>query len=325
MPKSLLNPDLSVVVPLYNEEGNVLNMHARLKAVLLTITTNFETIYVDDGSRDATVERVLSIQDPNTFLVKLSRNFGHQIAVSAGLDYSRGKAVVIIDGDMQDPPELIPELYKKYQDGYHVVFAKRRMRKGESAFKLLTARLFYRILNQLTTIEIPLDTGDFRLIDRSVVLHLQNMPERSKFLRGQIAWLGLRQVEVLYDRDSRLHGNTGYTLNKMLSLAISGITGFSDKPLRFVSRLGVYISILSFFLILYALYSHFILEKTVSGWTSTILAVSFFGGIQLLSLGVIGEYLSRMHQNLQQRPLYIVAETICLKEKMQERISKDNC
>lgn len=304
-------PKLSVVVPLYNEEGNVLTMHERLSNALKSFTTDYEIIYVDDGSSDQTMQQLYGLVDSKAHYLKLSRNFGHQIAVSAGLDYCRGEAVVIIDGDMQDPPEVIPELYAEYKEGFHVVYARRRKREGESAFKLVTARMFYRILNKLTSIDIPVDTGDFRLIDRAVVDHLKQMPERNKFLRGQIAWLGFKQTAVLYDRDSRVHGSTGYTFKKMLNLAMTGITGFSDKPLRFVSKMGVYISILSFFLILYALYSHFILERTIAGWTSMILAVSFFGGIQLLSLGVIGEYMSRMHQNIQNRPLYIVEETTC--------------
>ncbi len=300
---------LSVVVPVYNEEKNVSNLHARLSAACRSITDAYEILYVDDGSRDWTLRGLQSINDSNAYYLQLSRNFGHQIAVSAGLEYARGEAVVIIDGDLQDPPELIPDLYKKYEEGYNVVYARRRKRKGESAFKRITAKMFYRVLNKLTTIDIPLDTGDFRLIDRNVVDYLAKMPEHNKFLRGQIAWLGLKQTDVLYDRDARTEGSTGYTFKKMLNLAITGITGFSDQPLKLVTRLGLSISLVSFGLIIYALYSHYILDQTLTGWTSLIFAISFFGGIQLISLGIIGEYLSRIHQNVQGRPLYIVQDT----------------
>ncbi|KAB2808724.1 glycosyltransferase family 2 protein [Phaeocystidibacter luteus] len=298
--------ELSVVVPVFNEEQNLSNLHHRLKVVCESISSSYEIIFVDDGSSDATLLGLQQITDEKAFFLQLSRNFGHQIAVSAGLEYTRGEAVIIIDGDLQDPPELIPALYAKFKEGYNVVYAKRNKRKGESPFKLITAKAFYRFLNHLTSVEIPLDTGDFRLIDRRVVEYLSQMPEHNKFLRGQIAWLGMRQTEVLYDRDAREHGTTGYSFKKMLNLAVTGITGFSDQPLKLVTRLGLSISVLSFGLILYALYSHFILDETITGWTSLIFAISFFGGIQLISLGIIGEYLSRIHQNVQGRPLYIV-------------------
>ncbi|NVK28986.1 MAG: glycosyltransferase family 2 protein [Flavobacteriia bacterium] len=314
--------DLSVVVPLFNEEQNLPNLYRRLKEVCTSITDSHEIIFVDDGSSDSTRQGLQNMEDPQSYYLHLSRNFGHQIAVSAGLEYSRGEAVVIIDGDLQDPPELIPELYAKYNEGYNVVYARRKKRKGESVFKLITAKAFYRILNRLTSINIPVDTGDFRLIDRQVVAYLSKMPEHNKFLRGQIAWLGMRQTDVLYDRDAREHGTTGYSFKKMLNLAISGITGFSDQPLKLVTRLGLSISVLSFGLILYALYSHFILGETITGWTSLIFAISFFGGIQLISLGIIGEYLSRIHQNVQDRPLYIVQDSNHPKHHFNSRLNK---
>lgn len=306
--------ELSIVVPLFNEEGNVNEMHQRLTTVASSITSNYELILVDDGSSDSTYAAMKELGNEHTFYIKLSRNFGHQVAVMAGLDHARGKAIVIIDGDMQDPPEVISSLYAKHLEGFNVVYARRNKRKGESAFKLLTAKLFYRILNRLTSVEIPVDTGDFRLIDRKVLDYLKQMPEHNKFLRGQIAWLGMNQTEVLYDREARAHGSTGYTFRKMLSLAITAITSFSDSPLRLVTRLGLWISLLSFLLILYALYSHFVIHQTITGWTSLILAISFFGGIQLLSLGIIGEYLSRIHHNVRDRPLYVVQESTLEKE-----------
>ncbi|MDE5735965.1 MAG: glycosyltransferase family 2 protein, partial [Bacteroidales bacterium] len=253
--------------------------------------------------------RMLAAADPHVFYVNFSRNFGHQIAVTAGLDYARGQAVVIIDGDLQDPPELIPELYRKYREGYEVVYAQREKRKGESWFKKATAKWFYRILRRITNIQIPVDTGDFRLIDRKVVDCLKRMPEKNKFLRGQIAWIGFRQAAVMFERQERLHGKTGYPFAKMLKFALDGITGFSDKPLAWVTKAGFCISALSFVIILYALCSHFIFKQTVSGWTSIIVSSMFLGGIQLFSLGIIGEYVNRINKNVLNRPLYIVEST----------------
>lgn len=300
--------DLSVVVPIYEEELNLPELHKRLTATLKGMDISYELWFVNDGSKDgsASVLRQLAAQDPNTYFLMFSRNFGHQIAVMAGLDNVRGKAVVIMDGDLQDPPELIPELYATYSEGYEVVYARRRSREGESWFKKATAKLFYRLLKKLTEVDIPLDTGDFRLIDQKVVAYLKEMPEQSKFLRGQIAWMGFRSAEVLFDRDSRMHGKSHYPLKKMLRFALDGITGFSDKPLLWVSRLGFSISAISGGLIAYALLTHFIWERTITGWTSLMITLTFLGGVQLLAIGVIGQYLSRMHRNLQGRPLYVV-------------------
>ena len=304
-------PDISVIVPIYNESKIIGELFQRLSTALLTISPEFEIIFVNDGSRDSSLEKLieLSNKDKRVFYINFSRNFGHQIAVSAGLDHASGKAIVIIDGDLQDPPELIPELYKKYKEGYEVVYAQRRQREGESAFKKLTAKFFYRLLNKMTSIEIPLDTGDFRLMDSKVKDYLLKMPEQNKFLRGQIAWLGFRQTAVQFDRDSRKYGTTGYSLNKMLKFAVDGITGFSDKPLNFVTRFGVILSLVSFLVILYALYSYFILNHVMRGWTSMIISFSLIGGIQLLSIGIIGEYLARINKNVLQRPLYIIWDT----------------
>ena len=214
--------------------------------------------------------------------------------------------MVIIDGDLQDPPEVIPELYEKHKSGYDVVYARRSERKGETWFKRATAKLFYRVLRRSTAIDIPLDTGDFRLIDRKVVDALKKMPEQNKFLRGQIAWLGFRQGEVLFSRDKRRYGKTGYPLSKMLRFAMDGITAFSDRPLKLVTAMGFAISFLSFVIIIYAMYSHFVLLRTITGWTSLIISSTFIGGVQLLSIGIIGEYISRMNKNILNRPLYVV-------------------
>ena len=283
--------DLSIVVPIYNEEKGIPELVRRLSAAAASITEDYELIFVNDGSRDGSMELLRSLckGDDRFFYINLSRNFGHQIAVSAGLDHVRGKATVIIDGDLQDPPELIPELYAKYREGYEVVYAQRKHREGETWFKKATAKGFYRTMRKITSIDMPLDTGDF--------------------LRGQIAWMGFRQTGVQFDRDERKYGQTNYPLRKMLALAIDGITGFSSRPLEWVAQLGAWVSLLSLFVIVYALISHFLLDKTVSGWTSVIVSSMFLGGVQLICLGVIGTYISKINKNIVARPLYLVAES----------------
>ena len=307
----LKSPEISIVVPLYNEEKNIRLMYDRLVSSILKITSNFEIIYVNDGSKDNSFLELLKLsnEDERVKYINFSRNFGHQIAVTAGLDYSKGTAVVIIDGDLQDPPEVIPEMYAKHKEGFEVVYGQRLKRKGDNFFKKITAKYFYRILKKITSINIPLDTGDFRLIDQKIVKDLKNMPEQNKFLRGQIAWLGYRQTSVFFERDERKFGETGYPFSKMLKFALDGITGFSDVPLQFVTKTGIFISFISFLVILYAIFSHFILERTITGWTSLIISSMFIGGVQLISVGIIGEYISRINKNVQNRPLYIVSET----------------
>ncbi|GIV41385.1 MAG: putative glycosyltransferase YkcC [Vicingaceae bacterium] len=305
--------EISVVVPIHNEERNIPELYERLQKTLIQISQQYEIIFVNDGSKDNSLNEILKIAeiDSKVFYINFSRNFGHQIAVMAGLDASSGQAVVIIDGDLQDPPELIVDLYKKYKQGFEVVYARRKERKGESMFKKLSAKIFYRLLKRITSIDIPLDTGDFRLIDRKVVNYLKKMPEQNKFLRGQIAWLGFRQTEVLFVRDKRKFGKSGYSLGKMIQFAMDGITGFSDKPLQLVTKMGLFISLFSFLIILYAIYSHFILHRTITGWTSLIISSAFIGGVQLLSIGIIGEYISRINKNVLNRPLYIIDKTNC--------------
>ncbi|HEX2935051.1 MAG TPA: glycosyltransferase family 2 protein [Bacteroidales bacterium] len=303
-----MEPEISVIVPIYNEEQNIPELYRRLHATVSEITPNYEFIFVNDGSKDHSLFQLIKLANgnPHVYYISFSRNFGHQVAVSAGIDTCKGKAVVIMDGDLQDPPELIKELYSKYKEGYEVVYAKRASRKGESFFKKATAKLFYRILKSLTTISIPVDTGDYRLMDQKIVHYLRQMPEQNKFLRGQIAWLGFRQTHVLFSRDKRKYGKTGYSFFKMLRFALDGITGFSDMPLQIVRNLGFLISFVSFIVILYAIYSHFILHRTITGWTSLIISSMFIGGIQLISIGIIGEYISRINKNVLKRPLYIV-------------------
>jgi len=309
--------ELSIVVPIFNEEQNLPELHSRLSDAARAITPSYEIVFVNDGSRDESraILVLLSQRDEHVYYIHFSRNFGHQIAVTAGLDRCRGKSVVIIDGDLQDPPEVIPELYEKHKSGCDVVYARRSERKGETWFKRSTAKLFYRVLRRSTAIDIPLDTGDFRLIDRKVVDALKQMPEQNKFLRGQIAWLGFRQGEVLFSRDKRRYGKTGYPLSKMLRFAMDGITAFSDRPLKLVTAMGFAISFLSFAIIVYAMYSHFVLLRTITGWTSLIISSTFIGGVQLLSIGIIGEYISRMNKNILNRPLYVVESSNLESEK----------
>ena len=303
--------ELSVIVPIYNEEKIIDELHQRLTNAVKSITNDFEIIYINDGSKDNSILKLQHLVDnfDRTFYINFSRNFGHQIAVSAGLDYCKGDAVVIIDGDLQDPPELIPELYKKHKEGFEVVYAKRESREGETFFKKITAKLFYITLQKLTSIDIPLDTGDFRLIDRKIVECLKLMPEKNKFLRGQISWIGFNQTAVYFKRDARKYGKSGYPLSKMLSFALDGITSFSNKPLSFVTNIGFYLSIFSFLIILYAIFSHFCLKQTITGWTSLIISSMFIGGVQLISIGIIGEYISRINNNILNRPLYIIKNT----------------
>lgn len=302
--------DLSVIIPSYNEERNVGIMHERLTKTLSEITDSYEMIFVNDCSKDQTLLRIkeLAEKDSHVKYLSFSRNFGHQIAVSAGLDFCTGEAVVIIDGDLQDPPELITQMYERYKEGYKVVYAKRKTREGETWFKKATAKIFYRLLASMTSIDIPVDVGDFRLIDRVIVEHLRNMPEKSKYIRGQIAWIGYKQTFVEYHRDARLYGTTNYPLKKMLRFALDGITAFSDKPLKIASGLGIFSAIVSLLALVYALISHFCFHATITGWTSLILSVLFIGGVQLITIGIIGEYIARINNDVRNRPLYILDE-----------------
>ncbi|MBQ5874136.1 MAG: glycosyltransferase family 2 protein [Bacteroidales bacterium] len=315
--------EISVIVPSFNEEKNVPLICERLTSTLSQISDDYEIIFVNDCSKDNTLEVIkqLSKKDSHVKYISFSRNFGHQIAVSAGLDLCKGEAVVIIDADLQDPPELILEMYKKYKEGYKVVYARRKSREGETWFKKITAKLFYRFLSAMTSIEIPVDVGDFRLVDKVIVKHLRNMPEKSKYIRGQISWIGYKQTFVEYHRDARLYGKTNYPLKKMLRLAFDGITAFSDKPLKMASAIGILSAIISLLAIIYALFSHFIFDSVVSGWTSLIISVLFIGGVQLITIGIIGEYIARINNDVRNRPLYIIDEDNI--EKEQKNIEKD--
>ncbi len=303
--------DLSIIIPIYNEEGNIQILLDRLSGVVNSLNLDVEYVFINDGSRDRSMELIkeLANKNPAVRYIDLSRNFGHQIAVSAGIDKCNSKAAIIIDADLQDPPELIVDLYKKWQEGFEVVYAKRRARKGENFMKKFTARLFYQTLKRITSINIPVDTGDFRIIDRKVVLALREMPEQQKFLRGQISWIGFRQTFVEYDRDPRFAGETGYTYKKMIRFALDGITSFSNFPLKFATIAGFFVSGITFLLSIYALYSRLITKDYVPGWTSLMLAILFIGGVQLISIGIIGEYISRLSTNVRNRPLYLIGDT----------------
>jgi len=304
---------LSVVVPMYNEERNVAPLLARLVPVLegLAGDAGYEIVLVNDGSSEGTLAAMHAAVEryPNIVVVDLSRNFGHQLAATAGIELAEGEAVVLMDGDLQDPPELIAEFLARYREGYDVVYAVRRTRKGESFFKLLTARLFYRIIKRLTKVSIPVDTGDFRLMSRRVVEALRRSPERHRFLRGMVSWVGFRQIGVEYDRDERLSGFTKYPFTKMMRFAIDGITSFSDVPLRFVSYFGFFASAAA---LIYALVV--VGFKVLSlhppgytrGWASTIVAVLFLGGVQLIGIGIVGEYIGRIYDEVKGRPLYLI-------------------
>jgi dolichol-phosphate mannosyltransferase len=299
--------DLSVIIPIYNEEMNLVPMNNRIIAALSPLGIPYEIVYVNDGSKDNSLPIIMGLSEENASVkyIDFSRNFGHQIAISAGLEHAIGERIVIMDGDGQDPPELIPDLLKKSLEGFEVVYAKRKKRKGESFLKKLTAKLFYRFLANITQIEIPLDTGDFRLIHRKVQKVLLNMPEQHKYLRGQIAWIGFNSTFVEYDREERMGGNTKFTYGKMMRFATDGISGFSNWPLKVATMLGFAVSGIAFMLIIYSLYQKFF-GFTEVGWTSLHISVLFLGGVQLLGIGILGEYLGRVSENVKNRPTYIV-------------------
>lgn len=306
------NVELSIVVPVYNEELIIEALRNRLVAVASSITDDYEIIFVNDGSRDTSLLKLKEVcaQNPKLHYISFSRNFGHQIAISAGMDYARGNAIVTIDGDLQDPPELMTEMYAQYQQGFKVIYAKRSKRKGESFFKLFTAKMFYRLMARLVSFEIPLDVGDYRMISRDVLTYVKKMKEYDKYLRGQIAWLGFKSTYVEYERDERKFGTTNYPFKKMLRLAFNGITAFSDSPLKLATSMGFTVCLLSFIILMYAVYMFiFDHQNVLPGWASTIVSITFIGGVQLLCLGMIGEYISRIINNVRARPLYVIDQT----------------
>lgn len=302
---------VSVVLPIFNEEEGLKAFFEELHATLLGLGEEFEVILVNDGSTDGSFDRILELCGayPQARYLKLSRNFGHQIAISAGIDHARGSHVVLMDSDGQDPPQEILRLLDKAREGYDVVYAQRISRGKESMVKRWTARWFYSLLNRITSIPIPMDVGDFRVVNRKVVNALRQMPEKQRYLRGQIAWIGFKQTSITYHRRNRSEGETKYTYRKMFRLALDGITSFSNWPLRLATITGFVCAFIGFILILYTLYARFVSGNYEPGWASLMITVIFIGGIQLIGIGIIGEYIGRINENVKDRPMYIVDRT----------------
>ncbi len=302
----------SIVAPCWNEEGNLPELYRRITEVMEQTGEPWELVLINDGSRDRTPEimRQLHEADPRVHFIDFARNFGHQLAVTAGMDYAQGDAVILIDSDLQDPPELILEMIQKWKDGYKVVFAVRKERKGETWFKLFTAKLFYRIIYRITDVDIPLDTGDFRLMDRQVIDQMKAMKEHHRFIRGMTSWVGFKQTGVYYVREERFAGETKYPLRKMVRFAITAITGFSIFPLQLATFTGFAIAGLSVLLIVGAIIARLSGGQAFAGQATTLVMVLFLGSIQLISLGIIGEYLGRIYDEVRGRPLYVVNEAV---------------
>ncbi|HBF34021.1 TPA: glycosyltransferase [Candidatus Sumerlaeota bacterium] len=304
-------PLLSVVAPVYCEESGIGEFYTRLKTVLEQMRSayRYEIVFVNDGSKDHTLDILLQMQtqDPQVRVLNFSRNFGHQIAITAGMDYATGDAVVVMDSDLQDPPEVIPAMAAKWQEGYKVIYGVRTKRKGETFFKRWTATAYYRILRKLSDIEIPLDAGDFRLMDRAAVDVAKRLREHGRYMRGLSIWTGFKQYGLSYERDARYAGETKYPLSKMVAFALNGIFNFSEKPLYLAGYCGFFITAISVLLMAWVVIQKLIHpEATIQGWNSLILAIAFFGGIQLLSIGLLGQYIGRIYVEVKRRPLYVV-------------------
>ena len=305
---------ISVVIPVYNEEEVAKTSYLRIQKVMEDLKQyDYEMLFVDDGSRDKTFNLLQEIAKENqkVKILSFSRNFGHQAAVTAGIQYVTGDAVIIMDADLQDPPELLPEMVALWEEGNEVIYGQRRSRKGESAFKLLTAKMFYRTLNALSDVEIPKDTGDFRLVDKKVIDVINIMPEHNKFLRGLFSWVGFQQKAYFYEREERKAGKTKYPFQKMWKLASDGIISFSTKPLKLVGGLGCVTIILSIAILIYSLVSYaFHLNHLTPGWTSIMVAITLFSGVQLVSIWIISEYIARIYDETRHRPEYIIDKKI---------------
>lgn len=310
---SVATPDVSIVLPVFNEEGGLPELHRRLTSVLTGAGLSYEVIFINDGSLDGSWARILELGNADRHVrgVNLSRNFGHQVAITAGVELSRGDTVVVMDSDMQDPPELVPTLYAKHKEGFDVVYAQRRTRDGETWFKNLTAKMFYRLIRRMATIDIPVDTGDFRLMSRRVVDDLRRLQERHRFVRGLVTWIGYNQTPVLYDRAPRAGGTTKYPIGNMVRFALDGFTGFSSQPLRLASHVGAFFAFASLALMVtLTIYKLAGGQGLVTGWTSLAVAVLFLGGVQLLAIGILGEYIGRIYEEVKGRPLYLVRDSI---------------
>lgn len=309
---------ISIIIPMYYEQEVAEECYKRITKVLKNIKNyDYEIICINDGSKDKTLEILESLAktDKNLKIISFSRNFGHQAAVTAGLKFVTGDAIVIIDADLQDPPELIPQMLELWEQGNEVIYGKRKVRKGESVFKLMSAKMFYKTLNVLSDVEIPKDTGDFRLVDRKVVDTINSLPEHNKFLRGLFSWVGYKQIPFEYERKERLAGKTKYPFKKMLKLASDGIISFSTKPLKLVGCLGIIAIFLSIIVLAYSLISYiFNLNELTPGWTSIMVAITLFSGVQLLSIWIMSEYMARIYEESKQRPQYIIDKKINIDE-----------
>jgi polyisoprenyl-phosphate glycosyltransferase len=308
-------PELSLVIPIYNEEAIIDELERRLIAIIGSIPTvgeAWEVVLVNDGSRDASLEllRRVASRDPRFKVLSFSRNFGHQMAITAGVDRADGQAVIVMDADLQDPPEVIQEMVAKWREGFDVVYGVRRSRAGETVFKKLTAAAYYRLLRAMLGIDIPVDAGDFRLMNRPVVLAMRALRERHRFVRGMVAWVGFKQCAVKYDREARFAGETKYPLRKMIRFAVDGITSFSVLPLRIATWLGAVAGAVAVIAGLWAVYVRFFVSAVVPGWTTIMIFVAFGTSAQLLMIGILGEYVGRIYEELKRRPLYITSEEI---------------
>lgn len=315
-----MKPTYSVVIPAYNEQESIDEAYRRLTHVMRSMNEPYELVFVNDGSRDRTAEIIAGFcaNDSAVKLVNFTRNFGHMSAISAGMDYARGEAIFVIDADLQDPPEVFAEMAIKWREGYHVVYGKRKKREGESLFKKLSAKVFYRLINSMTTIELPLDTGEFRLIDRKVCDAVNRLPEKNRYIRGLVSWVGFKQVAVEYVRHERFAGETKYPLKKMIAFAMDAIIAFSYKPLRLATGLGFLISIFSFVYMMVILYERFFTDRIISGWASTMVVMLFTQGMVLIIMGLMGEYIGRIYKEIKNRPAYIVQEVICQEGKEED-------
>ena len=307
-----MNPIYSVIIPAYNEQEVINETYKRLTNVMTGMGESYELIFINDGSSDETALLIAEFckRDPSVRLINFTRNFGHMSAISAGMEHSRGQAIFVIDADMQDPPEIFPEMAEKWKEGYHVIYGRRIKRKGDSIFKKWTAKIFYRFLRLMTSVDLPSDTGDFRLIDRKVCDAVNKLPEKSRYIRGLVSWVGFKQIPVDYEREERFAGVTKYPLRKMIKFAMDAITSFSYKPLKLATMLGFFISVLSFIYILFIFYQRFVTHQAIPGWASTVAPILFIQGIILMIMGLMGEYIGRIYTELQNRPNYIIQEII---------------
>jgi dolichol-phosphate mannosyltransferase len=306
-----MNPKYSFIIPIYNEEKSIPELYRRMSAVMEQLDAPAELILVNDGSRDRSLQmlRDLHEKDPRVCYLSLARNFGHQIAVTAGLNFVRGEAIVILDADLQDPPELIPDMVEKWQQGYQVIYAQRIKRHKERWFKRFTAYVFYRLLKRLANVDIPTDTGDFCLMDRQVVDILNSMPERNRYIRGLRSWVGFPQTAVYFERHPRFAGEVQYTFSKSLSLAVNGLVSFSKVPLRLSTYIGLFAAAIALVMAILVLYWRiFVPNSPLTGFTLILVAIFFLGAVQLVSIGILGEYIGRIYEEVKGRPLYTLAE-----------------